>query len=124
MASTFAHIHLELGREPGHPFGDREHAYQLYLPLTGEGRIDAELWHKNAAICHVRRFRQNEQELRGAIRRGPGGRWVFDYDLKSDADDETGFRLTDERFVQGEYVSIHENDGKMHTFQIISVRPD
>ena len=45
----------------------------------------------------------------------------FDYGEGED-DDEIGFRLSDERFVPGEYVSIN-SDGKMRTYQIKLVEP-
>jgi hypothetical protein len=122
--ATISHIVLELAREPGHPFGDRAHGYHLYLPLTAEGRIDAEAWHQNQAECRVRKFLPNAEVRHGRIVHGPGGRWSFDYDEESGRDDEHGFRLRDERFVPGEYVSIRENDGAMHTFQVVSVRPE
>ena len=32
-------------------------------------------------------------------------------------------RLERERFVPGEYVSIREDDGRYHTFQVVSIKP-
>jgi hypothetical protein len=121
--STLSHIELELAREPGHPLGDRNHSYHLYLPLTEEGRIDGKAWHKNPAAFRVRRRRPNEEDARGRIVHGPGGRWTFDYLDETDGDNEIGFRFGEERFVTGEYVSIREDDGKTHVFQVIAVRP-
>ena len=116
------HILLELAREPGvHPFGDRGHAYHLYLPLLEDGRIDAEGWRRARASCRVRRQRPGEQEAVGMILHGPGGHWIFDY--PGTADDESGFRFQNERFVVGEYISIKEDDEEMHTFQIVSIKP-
>jgi len=123
MTNPISHIILELAREPGHPLGDRDHAYHLYVPLDGEGRIDAAGWRKDRALCRVRRFRPGEPEVRGQVLHGPGGRWTFDYSDTSARDDEAGFRFGDERFVPGEYVSIKEDDGQMHTFQVVSVKP-
>jgi hypothetical protein len=120
--SGLSHIIMELAREPGHPLGDREHAYHLYLPLTEDGRIDARACRKLAHACRVRRFRPGEAEARGLLVRGPGGRWVLDYDDTGSRDNEIGFRFGEERFTPGEYVSVREDDGKMHTFQIITVR--
>lgn len=117
-------ITLELAREPQHPHGDRSHGYYLYLPLTEEGRIDVAAWDKVRTACRVRRFRPGEDDQHGRIRRGPGGKWSFDYDDRSDFDDEVGFRLTQESFVPGEYVSVREDDGRMHTFQVVAVRPE
>ena len=122
--STFQHIVLELAREPGHPFGDRQHSYHLHLPLTEDGRIDAATWRKHRDLCRVRKFMPDTEEQRGHVVHGPGGRWTFDYTDETARDDERGFRLEDERFVPGEYVSIRENDGVMHTFQVVSVRPE
>lgn len=123
MPADISHIELTLAREPGHPEGDRNHAYHLYLPLTADGHIDAEAFRRNRAACHVRRIRPNEPEARGRIVHGPGGRWIFDYSDATDRDDEVGFRLNAERFTPGEYVSIREDDGRTHTFRVASVRP-
>ncbi len=122
--TTLSHIKLELAREPGHPNGDRDHGYHLYLPLTADGHVDGEAWHRVHGACRVRRFRPGEEERHGHILRGPGGQWTFDYDDRTDEDDEHGFKLRDEAFTAGEYVSIREDDGKMHTFQVILVRPE
>jgi hypothetical protein len=121
--AKISHIELELAREPGHPLGDPRHGYHLYLPLTDDGHIDDKAWLANKAACRVRRMRPNEEDARGRIVHGPGGRWIFDYSEDTERDNETGFRFGDERFVPGEYVSIHEDDGKTHVFQVIAVRP-
>lgn len=121
---TLYRIDLELAREPGHPDGDAEHNYRIYLPLTGDGHIDQASFGKFAALCRVVRKRPGEDEVGGRIARGPGGRWIFDYSDAGDRDDEIGFRLSEERFVPDEYVSIREDDGRLHTFRIVSVRPD
>jgi hypothetical protein len=56
----------------------------------------------------------------------PGGpehaRWMFDYDPDRADDDESGFRFGAHAFRQGEYVSIRNEDGEMHTYQVISVQ--
>lgn len=123
MSRPVSHIVLELAREPGHPAGDARHAYHLDVPLDTDGRIDAAGWRQQRDLYQVRRLRPGEAEARGAILHGPGGRWTFDYTDESSRDDETGFRFGDERFVVGEYVSIREDDGKMHTFRVVSVEP-
>jgi hypothetical protein len=120
---VISHIVLELAREPGHPFGDREHAYHLYLPLEQAGRIDSDAWRRSRPLCRVRRLRPNEPEVCGRILHGPGGHWLFDYPSDAHARDESGFRLEDERFAVGEYVSIREDDDKLHTFQVVTIRP-
>ena len=122
--ATLYRIELELAREPGHPEGDRNHTYRLYLPLTGEGHIDPSAYREMLDWCRVVRNRPGEEQARGRILRGPGGRWVFDYSDAGTRDDEVGFRLSEERFVPGEYVSIREDDDKTHAFRILSVQPD
>lgn len=114
------HILLELAREPGHPYGDRSHAYHLYLPLLPDGRIDAEAWRRSRALCRVRRLRPNEPEATGRIIHGPGGQWIFDY--PGDLADESGFRLASEHFTVGEYISVREDDDTLHTFQVVSIK--
>ena len=38
-------------------------------------------------------------------------------------DDEAGYRFGNHVFRNGEYVSIRDEDGEMHTFQVVSVEP-
>ena len=64
----------------------------------------------------MRRFEPNAEDKIGRLRRKPGGQWYFDYE-EGDRDDEIGFRLGEERFRQGEYISI-SRQGQMHTFQV------
>ena len=51
------------------------------------------------------------------------GRWVFDYDQTAEDDDEAGYRFGAHPFRPGEYVSIRDENGEMHTFKVISVEP-
>jgi hypothetical protein len=122
--ATLYRIDLELAREPGHPAGDPDHSYRLYLPLTDDRYIDQPGYREMPDWCRVVRKRPGEDLARGRILRGPGGRWLFDYSDAGTLDDEVGFRLSEERFVPGEYLSIREDDEKMHVFRIVSVQPD
>jgi hypothetical protein len=122
--ATLYRIELELAREPGHPEGDPDHTYRLHLPLTDDWHIDQSCYHDMPDWSRVVRKRPGEDAVGGRILRGPGGRWLFDYSDASTLDDEVGFRLSGERFVTGEYVSIREDDGKMHVFRIVSVQPE
>lgn len=118
---NFRHVRMELAREKEHPQGNSAYGYDLVVPLGPDGSLDSREWAKHQADCRVRRFRPGEEDQIGRLRRKPGGQWYFDYDEGED-DDEIGFRLSDERFVPGEYVSIN-SDGKMRTFQIKLVEP-
>src|SRR5690606_11468843 len=123
LMSNMSMITLELAREPEHPHSDREHGYLLRLPLDAEGSIDSAAYRKNPGLCSVTRQRPDEERRAGRVCRGPGGRWGFDYDDATSNDDEACFRLSEEMFVLGEYVSIREYDGKLLTFQVVFVRP-
>ena len=122
--TAISHIVLELAREKGHPLGDRNHGYHLYLPLDDAGRIDKGAFPNVRQYCRVRRFRPNEDEAHGRIVHGPGGHWRFEYDMGDRTIAESGHKLEDECFVPGEYVSVRESDGAVHTFQVISVKRD
>ena len=113
-------IRLELAREPGHPAGETTHGYDILAPLDSDSRLDPEAWRKDKESCRVRRFRKDELDKIGRLGRKPGGSWFFDYE-EGDRDDEPGYRFGDERFVVGEYVSVREQDGDMHTFRVVSV---
>lgn len=121
LPKNFRHIRLELARETGHPSGDDAHGYDILAPLTPDGHIDGEVATSHKAKCRVRRFRPGEEDLIGILLRGPGGRWSFDYDDTTSSDDEAGYRFGDERFIMGEYASIREDNGEMHTFRVMQV---
>lgn len=120
LTPKFRHVRLLLARGKGHPAGDREEGYDLLAPLDAEGRLDAAEWKTHQAVCRVRHFRTGEEDRIGRLRRKPGGTWYFDYVEGEESDDEIGFRLGEERFVTGEYVSIGRGGG-MHTYQVARV---
>lgn len=119
LIPTFRHVRLLLAREKGHPSGDREEGYDLLVPLDPEGRLDAAEWKAHQAACRVRRFASGEADRIGRLRRKPGGQWYFDY-AEGERDDEVGFRLGQERFVTGEYISVGSGVA-MHTYQVARV---
>ncbi|NVN88002.1 MAG: hypothetical protein HXX15_18135 [Rhodopseudomonas sp.] len=120
LPSRFRQIRLELAREPGHPDGESAIAYVIVAPLSEDDRIDAEMWKKHREACRVARLRPDQDDSLGHLMHRPGGSWAFQYDLAGDTPDEAGYHFADERFVQGEYVSINE-EGTMHTFRVMSV---
>jgi hypothetical protein len=103
-------------------FGTR---YEFVAPIDAKGHIDPELWRKYREHCRVRRFWNGESEQVGQLLHKPGGaehaRWVFDYDENRADDDEAGYRFGGHAFTPGEYVSITEDDGDVHTFRVVSV---
>ena len=122
LPHEFRQIRLELAREPGHPGGSNATGYDLIAPLDGDDRLSADVWRKHKNQCRVHRFHEGENDKIGHLARKPGGTWYFDYDDEDADDDEMGYRLGSERFVIGEYVSIADEDGELHTYRVVSVR--
>lgn len=120
-------IRLELARSKEFPNGSPQHGYEFVAPLNGKAHIDADMWQKYREHCGVKRFWKGEADQNGKLVHKPGGadhaRWVFDYDNTAEDDDEAGYRFGVHKFASGEYVSIKDEDGDMHTFVVVSVEP-
>lgn len=109
-------VSLGLARSHEHPEGSTRHGYEMTAPL------DAEEWRDARDRCRVRRLWAGELDRHGRlVHRAGGARWIIDYDDRSTADDEAGYRLDTHRFVKGEYVSIRDDDGELHTFLVTDV---
>jgi len=125
LSHVLKRIRLNLARSKEFPSGSARHGYEFVAPLDAKGHIDPELWRKHRDQCGVRRFWDDEEDEIGRLVHRPGGsehaRWVFDYGAAGDEDDEAGYRFGAHAFVPGEYVSIRDEDGEMHTFQVVSV---
>lgn len=119
LPASFRRIHLALAREPGHPEGAHDIAYDFVAPLDREGRIDPDEWRAHKALCRVTRIRPDDRDIGHLVRR-PGGSWAFRYDTVGAEPDETGFRFGEERFCVGEYLSISEDD-VLHPYRVVSV---
>ena len=118
-------IRLQLARSKEFPNGSNRHGYEFVAPLDSEGHIDPHLWQQYRDQCRVRRFWNGQPEEIGRVVHKPGGaehaRWVFDYDTQRTDDDEPGYRFGAHAFKTGEYVSISEASGAIHTFLVTSV---
>lgn len=114
-------IRLNLARSHDYPNGSAHHGYEFVAPLSEDGHIDATKWKEHRDRCRVRRFWEGEEEDIGHLVHKPGGSWAFTYDIEGDEDDEAGYRFGLHAFVPGEYVSIRDEDGDMHTFQVVTV---
>ena len=125
LPHNFKRIRLNLARSKEFPQGSARHGYEFVAPLKTDGHIDEAQWKKDRAHCRVRRFWDGEGDQVGFLVHKPGGpehaRWVFDYDQSAEDDDESGYRFGAHVFRPGEYVSIRDEDGAMHTFQVASV---
>ena len=113
-------VRLELARERGFPDGSRQHGYEMVAPLDGEGRLDADAWKAVRERCRVRRFWGGEADDIGHLIHRRGGSWAFRYDIDGDEDDEAGYRLEHHAFNLGDYVSIRDEDGELHTFRVVA----
>ena len=127
LPPEFKRIRLNLARSKEYPQGSARHGYEFIAPLDARGHIDPGLWKIHRELCRVRRFWEGQQDEIGGLVHKPGGaehaRWIFDYNVARTDDDESGYRFGAHAFAPGEYVSIRGDDGKMHTFEVISVEP-
>jgi hypothetical protein len=119
--SAFKSIRLDLARTAEFPEGSSHHFYRFVAPLDGDGHLDAAVWKRHRERCRVVRSWGGEEQDIGHLVHRPGGSWGFQYDLEGDEGDEAGFRLGSHRFALGEYVSIRDTDGGLHTFRVVSV---
>ncbi|MBI2713387.1 MAG: hypothetical protein HYX37_02890 [Rhizobiales bacterium] len=127
LPHTLKRIRLNLARSKEFPQGSPRHGYEFVAPLDGNGHIDVALWRAHREHCRVRRFWEGQDDEIGLVVHKPGGpehaRWVFDYDQTAEDDDESGYRFGTHAFRTGEYVSIRDEDGEMHTFVVAAVEP-
>lgn len=113
----FHHIRLELAREPGHPHGDSRDGWDIVAALDDEGQLDPEACRAEASRCFVRRFLRDTTVATGHLTHASGDRWMLDLEGRDDLDAE-GFRLGEERFAIGEYISIVSSNGETHTYGV------
>jgi hypothetical protein len=111
-------VRLELARCHDFPKGSKNHGYELRVPLTWGGRLDAKAIPENRDEVTFHRFWGGEDAL-GHVRHGQRG-WVLSFGPGGEAD-ELIFRGDQHRFTTGEYVSIEERDGQTRTFRVTSV---
>ena len=120
-------IRLEVARSKENPAGDPGSGYEFFAPLDASSHIDLEAWRSVREVCFVHRIENNHVMDRGLLVHRAGGAggatWAFDYDLSKDGDEEAGFRFGEHPFVIGEYVSIRDEDGDLHTYRVSHVTP-
>jgi len=118
-------VSLRIARSHEHPEGSDRHGYEIMAPLDPSGHLDAAAWRQTRDRCRVRRIWPGEPDRHGRLIYRAGGQdgatWVIDYDDASSTDDEAGYRLDAHRFIEGEYVSIRDDEGDLHTFKVTHV---
>nr|WP_313632183.1 hypothetical protein [Brevundimonas naejangsanensis] len=115
------HIRLELAREPDHPHGNADDGYDLVLTLDKDARLDAAAIAAAPEKTRVRRFKGTQTLAVGQLTRAEDGRWILD--LPGEDTDAEGFRLDDEQFVVGEYVSLAQPGGDMRAYRVTLAQP-
>ena len=120
-------VTLHLARSKQFPQGSSRYGYDITAPLDAEGHLDQDEWAAKRAFCRVRRFWADEGERQGVLVHRPGGAggatWMIDYNQDRPGDEEAGYHLHQHRFIEGEYVTIEDDDGKPYTFQVVAVTP-
>jgi hypothetical protein len=111
-------VRLEMARCHEFPEGSAVHGYELRVPLTSAGKLDAQSWPKDRQSSGFRRFWGDEEEHGQVHHRGHG--WTLSFTPGGEAD-EVIFRADDHHFAVGEYLSIKEKDGVTRTFRIASI---
>jgi hypothetical protein len=119
-------ITLHLARTPEFPEGSATHGYEIVAPLDIDGHLDAEAWKLSRSHCHVRRFWAGAPDRLGHLVHRAGGAggatWVIDYDdISASAPEERGYHLESHRFVEGEYVSIRDDEGEPIPFRVTAL---
>src|SRR6266851_3643127 len=99
LPPAFKRIGLNLARSKEFPSGSTRHGYEFVAPLDAAGHIDPAQWQKHRENCRVRRFDGDEE------------------------DEEAGYRFGSHAFRPGEYVTIRDEDGAMHTCLVVAVEP-
>jgi len=122
LPHSFRQVRLERAREHDHPEGAPAIGYIIVAPLDTASRIDVETWKTHREACRVVRQRHTEDDQLGHLVHGPGGSWRLHYDVAGSTADEAGYHFGNERFLLGEYVSVHEADG-IHPYRVVSVTP-
>jgi hypothetical protein len=120
-------IRLERARSRGAPDGAVDDGYEFVAPLSAEGHISLDGWKRDRALCFVHRLEKGAIVDRGLLVHRAGGSggatWAFDYAPGGDADEDAGYRFSAHPFVLGEYVSLRDEDGELHTYKVTSVTP-
>jgi hypothetical protein len=115
---------LHLARNPGYPDGDDRQGYVILAPLDVDGHIDLEAWRQRKADCRVWRFKPGEERDADGWLSHRGSHWFFRYDEEDEGDDEPVYRLGDHKLSVGQYLTVHESDGKDLTYRVAQHLPE
>jgi hypothetical protein len=119
MQSRVNHIALELAPEQAHPFGARDVRFDIYLPLGRDGALDAATVAN--ARCRVRR-RGPGAAAEGTIVVGEGGKLTFSYGDGTTQDCGCEHLLDGLPLRAGQRITICDDGGRAHPFEVVSIR--
>lgn len=126
-AERMFRITLQEARSKEAPAGDGASGYEFVAPLDAEGHIDLETWKKERVRCFVHRLDHGAVVERGLLVHRAGGAggatWAFDYEPGTADDEERGYRFASHAFETGEYVSIRDGEGALHTYRVSAIHP-
>lgn len=116
-------IILNLARSPGTGFadGDDRRGYIIVAPLGPDGRLDAAAYAANPGACTVRHVAEGERPRLGRLSRR-GSHWFIDYDLRT-TDEESAFRLGEDPFRIGDYVTFSDAKDVPWTYRVADIKP-
>ena len=125
LPHNFKRIRLNLARSKEFPQGSARHGYEFVAPLKADGphRRDAmEEGPRAIAACAASgKARRTRSATSCTSRAGRSTRrWVFDYDQSARTTTRAAIASAP-TLPPGEYVSIRDDDGDMHTYQVASV---
>jgi hypothetical protein len=114
---------VRLARNPGFPEGDDSQGYAMIVPLDAEDHLDPAEWRQHQSACKVVRFKPGEESDADGVLMHRGANWFFHYDEVREGDDEPVYRLGDHRLAIGDYLTIHERDGRSLTYKVTQRTP-
>ncbi|MEQ1609295.1 MAG: hypothetical protein ABL956_10070 [Hyphomonadaceae bacterium] len=116
-------IVLRLARNPGFPGGDDGQGYVVVAPLDANDHLDAAEWRDHREDCTVIRFKPGEDKDADGRLSHNGSNWFFHYDEMREGADEPVYRLGEHRLAVGDYLTIHESDGRSLTYRVTQKTP-
>lgn len=121
MSELFT-IRMVLARTPDNPEGNAHVGYEFTAPLNAESMLDAIAWRDFKKDCTVVRFTDKGDDRHGhLVHVGQG--WRFHYVDEDPDGDRPIFKLDRHRLVEGEYLTVIENEDQLRTYHIVQVRP-
>ncbi len=120
---SMVRVILRLARNPGYPDGDEKQGYVISAPLDSQGHLSVDEWREHRDDCTVIRFKPGEDRDADGLLTHRGSHWFVHYDEPQEGDDEPLYRLGDHRLALGDYVTIHESDGKDMAYRVTEHLP-